>query len=67
MNPPARRFGTPIRGEESTQPLKHVIADYRHRAQAVTCVCGWQGSSATTDGRTSAWSIHVAENRPAKP
>ena len=35
-------------------------------AQTVTCTCGWTGSSATTDGRNSPWSLHVAANRPAK-
>jgi hypothetical protein len=38
-----------------------VIADYRHREQQVTCVCGWIGSSQSADGRTSNWSRHVAE------
>jgi hypothetical protein len=43
-------------------PPKHVIAEYRHRTQTVTCVCGWQGSSDEAGGR-SEWSLHVAENR----
>jgi hypothetical protein len=47
-------------------PLKHVIAEYRHRAQSVTCVCGWEGSTETTDGRTSPWSRHVAANRTSR-
>ncbi len=42
---------------------KHVIAEYRHRSQEVTCVCGWVGSSAMPDGRTSDWSRHVAASR----
>ena len=47
--------------------LKHVIAEYKHRAQTVTCVCGWHGSTVTTDGRTSEWSGHVAANRTRQP
>ncbi len=47
-------------------PLKHVIAEYRHAVQQVTCTCGWSGSSATTDGRNSPWSLHVAANRQGK-
>ena len=45
------------------EPPKHVIAEYRHRTQTVTCVCGWQGSSAQVDSRPSEWSGHVAANR----
>src|SRR4029077_15081542 len=37
------------------EPLKHVIETYVHRLQHVTCVCGWQGSSATNNGQTSEW------------
>jgi hypothetical protein len=42
---------------------KHVIAEYRHSAQQVTCVCGWVGSSESPDGRTSDWSRHVTASR----
>jgi hypothetical protein len=42
-----------------------VIADYRHREQQVTCVCGWVGSSQSSDGRTSSWSRHVADAKAA--
>jgi hypothetical protein len=45
------------------EPLKHVIAEYKHQAQTITCVCGWHGSSASADGRSSEWSAHVAANR----
>jgi hypothetical protein len=45
------------------EPLKHVIAEYKHQAQTITCVCGWHGSSASPDGRSSEWSAHVAANR----
>ena len=59
LRPGSYRFTRP----ESTKP-KHVIAEYEHAQQTVTCTCGWHGSSATPDGRTSDWSRHVAENRP---
>jgi hypothetical protein len=62
MTMPTRTNQPPAEG----QLLKHVIAEYKHRAQAVTCVCGWQGSTATTDGRHSDWSDHVAANRPRR-
>jgi hypothetical protein len=42
---------------------KHVIAEYRHRTQTVTCVCGWQGSSAGDGIRKSDWSVHVVTGR----
>ena len=45
-------------------PLKHVIAEYKHKAQTVTCVCGWHGSTAAPAGQPSAWNAHVAEHRP---
>lgn len=45
---------------------KHVIAEYKHRAQTVTCVCGWHGSSAAPDARGSEWSLHVAANRTGR-
>lgn len=45
------------------EPLKHVIAEYKHQAQTITCVGGWHGSSASPDGRSSDWSAHVAANR----
>jgi len=48
------------------EPLKHVIAEYKHREQTVTCACGWRGSSATGDANQSAWSSHVAVNRTTK-
>ncbi len=41
------------------EPLKHVIDQYVHRLQQVTCVCGWRGSSATNDGQTSEWTSHL--------
>ena len=45
------------------EPLKHVIAEYKHQAQTITCVCGWHGKSSSTDGRTSEWTAHLAANR----
>jgi hypothetical protein len=51
----------PASASEATR--RHVIAESRHRLQQVTCECGWLGSSAMPDGRTSEWSRHVAENR----
>jgi hypothetical protein len=54
----------------SDTPLKHVIAEYKHREQTITCVCGWHGSSAPLDGtgpnRGSEWTAHLAANRPRK-
>jgi hypothetical protein len=47
-------------------PLKHVIAEYKHRAQTVTCVCGWHGSTAAPAGGQSEWSGHVAAHRPKR-
>lgn len=58
--------GRRVAPEPPNLPFKHVIAEYRHAAQTVTCTCGWSGSSATTDGRNSPWSLHVAANRPTK-
>jgi hypothetical protein len=43
---------------------KHVIDEYKHRLQQVTCVCGWQGSSASPDGISSDWKAHLASTRP---
>jgi hypothetical protein len=41
-------------------PLKHVIDQYQHRQQVVTCVCGWHGSTAAAPGERSAWDDHKA-------
>ena len=46
--------------------IKHVIEEYRHRTQTITCVCGWTGSSATGPAQPSPWSLHVAEMRPKR-
>ena len=55
---PGRPSATP-----TVEPLKHVIAEYKHQAQTITCVCGWHGKSSSTDGRTSEWTAHLAANR----
>lgn len=47
-------------------PLKHVIDEYKHKAQTVTCVCGWHGSTAVAGSGPSDWSLHVAANRTAR-
>jgi hypothetical protein len=57
----------PPRPPGADDQLKHVIAEYKHRAQTVTCVCGWHGSSAAELGQSSEWAAHVAENRPKRP
>jgi len=64
----ARRPGNglpPRRPAAEPDPRRHVIAEYRHRDQEVTCICGWTGSSVMPDGRTSDWSRHVAAARTA--
>lgn len=43
----------------AVEPFKHVIDEYKHRDQTVTCVCGWHGSSATPDGQPSEWNAHL--------
>jgi hypothetical protein len=60
MNPPAPRPRPEL-------PFKHVIDEYKHRAQTVTCVCGWHGSTVNSPAGPSEWSSHVAENRPKRP
>lgn len=47
-------------------PQRHVIAEYRHRAQTVTCECGWHGSTSSGQGEASPWQRHVAEHRTAR-
>lgn len=46
------------------EPFKHVIDEYKHKLQRVTCTCGWQGSSASPDGISSEWKTHHVSNRP---
>ncbi len=45
------------------EPLKHVIAEYKHQAQTITCVCGWHGSSATNSTGGSDWTTHLNQFR----
>ncbi|MEA2621925.1 MAG: hypothetical protein QOH61_835 [Chloroflexota bacterium] len=42
---------------------RHVIEEYKHRAQTVTCVCGWHGSTAAAATERSEWQTHVAQYR----
>jgi hypothetical protein len=55
----------PRRQLTGTEPLKHVIDEYRHKAQTVTCACGWHGSTAAPVGERSAWDLHKAAARSA--
>jgi len=48
------------------EPFKHVIDEYKHQAQTITCTCGWHGSSASPDGRGSEWTQHLFEVRGKK-
>ncbi len=59
-------FRPPIKPPPEDQPLRHVIEEYKHKARTVTCVCGWHGSSASPDGRSSEWSAHLVETRGNK-
>ncbi len=54
------------RAQGAGERLKHVIAEYKHRTQTVTCVCGWQGSNASEAFRASAWNDHLVANRPKR-
>jgi hypothetical protein len=44
--------------------FRHVIDQYKHRAQEITCTCGWRGSSASPEGQPSEWKQHLAATRP---
>ncbi len=58
LTPPAKPGITP--------EFKHVIDEYKHREQTVTCVCGWHGSSVAIDGQASAWTAHLISVRGKK-
>ena len=45
---------------------RHVIAEYKHRAQTVLCECGWTGSTEAPGNGHSPWQAHVAEHRPPR-
>ena len=53
---PANRTGEP-------EPLRHVIDEYKHREQTITCVCGWHGSCATNSTGGSDWTTHLNQFR----
>ena len=38
----------PVKSPTTVEPFKHVIDEYKHQAQTITCTCGWHGSSATS-------------------
>ncbi len=50
----------------ASAPPRHLIDEYTHRSQVVRCECGWIGSSASPDGKPSAWKRHVAESKDVK-
>jgi hypothetical protein len=50
----------------AVEPFKHVIDEYKHQAQTITCTCGWHGSSATVDRSGSQWTAHLFEVRGKK-
>jgi hypothetical protein len=50
----------------TVEPFKHVIDEYKHQAQTITCTCGWHGSSATQDRGGSEWTAHLFEVRGKK-
>ena len=58
-----------LRPPTANSPLfRHVIDQYKHREQEITCTCGWRGSSASPDGHTSEWKAHLASTRtPGSP
>jgi hypothetical protein len=41
------------------EPLRHVIDEYKHKDQTITCVCGWHGSCATNATGGSDWTTHL--------
>src|SRR4029079_14682896 len=45
------------------EPLRHVIDEYKHREQTITCVCGWHGSCATNSTGGSDWTPHLNQFR----
>jgi hypothetical protein len=52
-----------LRPEPEDAPFRHLIAQYVHRLQAVRCTCGFEGSSASPDGKPSEWDRHIRANR----
>ena len=56
----------PVKPAVANEPFKHVIDEYKHQAQTITCTCGWHGSSATIDRGGSEWTAHLLEVRGKK-
>ena len=56
----------PVKSPVANEPFKHVIDEYKHQAQTITCTCGWHGSSATVDRGGSEWTAHLIEVRGKK-
>ena len=56
LSRPTNRTGEP-------EPLRHVIDQYKHREQTITCVCGWHGSCATNQTGGSDWTTHLNQFR----
>lgn len=56
----------PVKPVVANEPFKHVIDEYKHQAQTITCTCGWHGSSATIDRGGSEWTAHLIEVRGKK-
>jgi hypothetical protein len=56
----------PVKPTTTIEPFKHVIDEYKHQAQTITCTCGWHGSSATQDRGGSEWTAHLFEVRGKK-
>lgn len=56
----------PVKPVAANEPFKHVIDEYKHQAQTITCTCGWHGSSATVDRSGSEWTAHLIEVRGKK-
>jgi hypothetical protein len=68
IRPPIRFNQARPPAPDPDAPLKHVIDEYRHREQLVTCVCGWHGSTSTLRGERSPWDEHKASFRvPRRP
>ncbi len=55
-----------MKSPTTVEPFKHVIDEYKHQAQTITCTCGWHGSSATLDRGGSEWTAHLFEVRGKK-
>jgi hypothetical protein len=65
------RAGVPVNSRPpvkptTVEPFKHVIDEYKHQAQTITCTCGWHGSSAASDRGGSEWTAHLFEVRGKK-